>query len=295
MAKRILGEPLLHFLLAGALLYFWSASSEPDTDVNTIDISAESLVPYIAAGGPALSVDDVPQYLDDLDEQERTALIQGFVREEVLVREAKALGLDQEDTYQRRRMISRLLYINEAFAANGTAVSEADISAWYAQHRNDYREPARVTFAHAYVAADPTGQDSSERAANILSTLNRDRIAGHRGPSYGERFLYHSNYVDSDRQEIAAHFGKAFADAVFAARPQPETWQGPWQSRYGWHAVLLTARQEAYVPPLEKLKRQIRADILAERVFRANEAFYEAALGKYRVVIDIDADHLDAG
>ena len=73
---------------------------------------------------------------------------------------------------------------------------------------------------------------------------------------YGERFLYNRNYVNRDDDEIGSHFGDEFKQQVFAFETG-EQWQGPVQSTYGWHLVLLVKNTPAYIPPLEEIAANV--------------------------------------
>ena len=83
--------------------------------------------------------------------------------------------------------------------------------------------------------------------------------------AHGERFLYHRNYVNKDEETIASHFGEGLKEAVFTAKISDTQWQGPIQSNYGFHLVLLTQRSEAFYPELSEVKSRVAQDLHQER------------------------------
>lgn len=295
MTRAFFKDPLWHFLLAGAALYliFGRGGTDPNTD--TIQVNATSLFPSIVAINPAITVSEAPEYLLHMDAGQREELIEEYVREEVLVREAKALGLNQEDFYQRRRMVSQLQYINEAFIADTGRITDAELSEWYEKHKDEYQIPAQASFTQVFVSIDPNIPDSAKaRALSLLGSLNDNKIPAFRGPALGDHFLYRRNYVESEQQEIESHFGADFAGHLFAAEADSSLWQGPWQSDHGWHLVILSKQTPASTPPLADVTRRAQEDIMAERKHQASQSFYQIARNKYRILVQIEKETIDA-
>ncbi|HEV8199314.1 MAG TPA: hypothetical protein VGS03_04775 [Candidatus Polarisedimenticolia bacterium] len=102
---RFLREPLVHFLLLGALLFGVHAlisGEAPRRDVVVVTRGRiDGLVAQFAAthGRPP-------------DTAERSGLIQDWVREEILCREAVALGLDREDAVIRDRLRQKMEFVS---------------------------------------------------------------------------------------------------------------------------------------------------------------------------------------
>ena len=156
---RWLREPLLQFLLTGLLLfvgYHWvnQRSGQPDP-VGRIELTADDLrqirIAWLAQGRPALSREQMQSLVDDR------------VREEILYREALALGLDQDDTIVRRRLAQKMEFLFEDVAALREPTSD-EIRAWFADNSERFRLPARVTFRHLYFSPDRRGARAREDA-----------------------------------------------------------------------------------------------------------------------------------
>src|SRR5688572_139179 len=103
-----LREPLLHFLLLGAVLFFVYAAlnrHRADADPQTIVVNREKLLTFIQYRSRAFDATRFNNLLESLPEEELRKLIQSYVREEALYREAKALQLDKNDYVARLRLI----------------------------------------------------------------------------------------------------------------------------------------------------------------------------------------------
>ena len=96
--RRLIREPLLHFLLLGAAIFIvhrlvsGGADEEPERIVVTRG-DIQSMVTGLSRTWQR------PPTREELD-----GLIQDRVREEVYYREALAMGLDRDDTIIRRRL-----------------------------------------------------------------------------------------------------------------------------------------------------------------------------------------------
>ena len=111
MIKRLLREPLLHFLVLGAVLFAAhgmlsrGGASEPGRIVVT-QSQIESMARLFARARQRAPSDA------ELEE-----LVRGHVREEVLYREGLALGLDRDDPIIRRRVAQKLEFVTEGAEA----------------------------------------------------------------------------------------------------------------------------------------------------------------------------------
>src|SRR5688572_26412834 len=102
---KLLREPLLHFALVGALIfgsYAWLNRGEsPASDADrTIRITERELT--WLADTSARTWQRAP------NESEFEGLIADYLREELLAREARELGLDRDDTVVRRRLAQKM-------------------------------------------------------------------------------------------------------------------------------------------------------------------------------------------
>src|SRR4029450_12462709 len=166
VAGRLLREPLLHFLLAGAGLcagYAWLHPGSLGRDTShRIELTQDDLrqiaVGWLAQGRPAPTPDEM------------RSLVESKVREELLYREALALGLDQGDTIVKRRLAQKMEFLFEDLAALREPAN-AELAAWFAERAARFALPARATFRQLYFSPDRRGARAREDATLALEQL----------------------------------------------------------------------------------------------------------------------------
>ena len=139
--KRWLHEPLLQFLVIGVLLFvaysFVSSRSVKSQNPSRIELTEDDLHQLDAAF--------TAQWLRHPTDQEMGHLIDERIREEVLYREALALGLDKDDTIVKRRLAQKM----EFLAEDVSALREPNINElrnWIAKHSERFALPSRICF-----------------------------------------------------------------------------------------------------------------------------------------------------
>ena len=113
LLRRWLREPLLHVLLIGAALFAVYYALNPGAgqrqDSNRIVITADDLAQIRIAW--------MAQWQRPPTPDEMRNLLDGKIREEVLSREATALGLDKDDTIIKRRLAQKMEFVMDDVAA----------------------------------------------------------------------------------------------------------------------------------------------------------------------------------
>jgi hypothetical protein len=276
MIRRLVGEPLAHFVLAGALLftaYGFAGSDRPANDrivVGSADI--ESL-----AGEWRRQWGRAPTR-DELDK-----LVQSYVREQVLYREALELGLDRNDTIVRRRMLQKMEFLGEAAAADDEPAA-AELERFFLAGAERYRIPAQASFTHVYFSRDRRGERATEDARAALSALRSPANGNDSASHLGDPFLLGAEHGAETRQSLEAAFGVSFARTVFEG--ELGAWQGPVESAYGFHLVRVVERTEARLPALDEVRAQVLADWRQARRRDARGDLYSRLRGRYEVEVD---------
>ena len=125
--KRFIREPLLHFLLLGALIFAAFKIISGD------DASRPSKIVVTQGRIESLAVAFARTWRRPPTTAELEGLVRDYVREELYAREAMALGLDKDDTIIRRRLRQKLEFISED-VANQVDPSEEQLRAHLTQH-----------------------------------------------------------------------------------------------------------------------------------------------------------------
>jgi hypothetical protein len=270
MLRRVVRDPLLHFLAAGAVLFaVWHALQRPapaGSDDHTIVVNHKSLLRYMQYEETAFQPDYFEAKLASLTAQERRKLVDDYVREEALVREASATGLADGDNVIRRRMAQKMLYLMDDVATQSFTPSEAALRKYFLDHQERYRIAPELTFTHVFVDKEIRRNESPKQAAERLLRELESRKAGFNdAPRYGDRFPYLQNCVQRSPDFIESQFGEQFTSAVNMLQPSPH-WQGPVESSYGYHLVLLTKREPPVLPKLADIESQVREDLLRDTI-----------------------------
>jgi hypothetical protein len=272
--RRVLREPLLHFLILGVLLFAIYGALHGDA----LRSSHEIIVDQARVATLATQFQRVWQRSPTPPELQ--SLIDNWAREEILYREGLAAGMDRDDEVVRRRVVQKMLFEADAMAAD--VPSEADLEDWLRKHPDEYRIAPYYTLHQVYF--DPhRHSDELERVTGLaLAALERDQQA-----QVGDASMLPASLVDADTVDIARVFGESFA----AALPQLPTgrWTGPVVSGFGVHLVLIDSRTPARAPALAEVRKAVERDLLNARTQDAKDEFYRAMSKRYTVKIELDA------
>jgi parvulin-like peptidyl-prolyl isomerase len=202
------------------------------------------------------------------------------VREEVLYREAVAMGLDRDDTIVRRRMRQKLEFLSEDLTPIEDP-DEATLARWLAAHEERYRLEPRVALRQVFVSRDRRGDAAPAHARELLARLAADP----RAEAAGDASLLPNALPLAPLGEVARVFGDAFAEQV--AKLATGRWAGPVESGFGLHLVFVEERAEARAPALDEVREAVRNDWLSAQRAEANEAFYARLRERYAVTVDL--------
>jgi hypothetical protein len=282
--KKLYKEPLVHFLvLALGLFVLHSAVSHEDAnaDAKRIVVDQNSLLKFIQFRTKSFEVSTAKRQLESFSEVELKRLIDDYVREEALYREAQALGLARDDYVIKRRLIQKVDYIARGFAESFDKVTEDDIRDYFEKNQDDYYINPRITFTHVFYSNQSHGAAQAEKlAGRKLAELNGSGVSFYDAGKHGERFLYNLNYVERSKLFVGGQFGEAFASNVFALKPDEQTWRGPILSDHGAHLVLVKAKQAGYMPTLNEVYLRVAQEaqraIVADRAKQATQQIVDS-------------------
>lgn len=290
--KRLFREPLVQFLLAGAVVFgaytALRGSQEGVTDEQTIVVDRRALLGFLQFRANAFEEQVFAGALDAMSERELEALIDAYIDEEVLYREAKSLGLDQSDYVMRQRMVQKMSFLLGDMAEVGAATDEASLERYFRDNIKSYAIAPSVSFTHVFFDGDRHGSEGARVAAEAsLRVLNEERAGFSDAPGRGDKFPFLRNYVERTLDYVAGHFGTDFAESLAALPPSEERWQGPLRSVYGEHVVLLTRRAESSYPKFSDVRDDVQRDYLRERARAALAEITVSLRERYRVELEV--------
>ena len=178
--RRALGEPLLQFIVMGALLFAGYRLVHPERPAKVEDNRIE----LTAADVRQLEIVWTAQWHRAPTQDELQGLVESRVREEILYREALALGLERGDTIIKRRLAQKMEFLADDVSAVRTPSVE-ELRAWYSRNPARFADPGRRSFRHLYFSADRRGDRAQQDATRALVKLGRtpvrcNRALGHR-------------------------------------------------------------------------------------------------------------------
>lgn len=290
--KRLLKEPLVHFLAAGLGLFVVFGlvnRTEPNMDRNVVVVDRDALLTFVQYRIKAFNPTLAEKKLSALSDEELQLLIDDYVREEVLYREAILLGLDEDDYVIRRRLVQKLEFITEGFAESSANVDDAALRRYFDANKADYYVEPYVTFTHVFFETEDRPREQARALAEAkLVELNRNGVVFSDAPKHGDRFLYHVNYVERTADYVASHFGPDMTAALFELEPNDLLWRGPFHSAYGVHLVMLTSNEPGREPELAELEGRVREDARRAAIQEETEVAIREIVATYDVRLEYE-------
>jgi len=263
-------EPLVHFAVLGVgvlLLHRWVAPP----DARRIELTA----PMVRA----LRQEYLRRNGSPPNAAEEAEMIDRFVDDEVLYREALTLGLDRGDIIVRRRLVQKMEFLTEGLDPVPEP-SDAELQAYLDAHAARWAEPERVTMTHVFVATDRHPDDAPAVAAALRARL----AAGEDPARLGDPFLRGREFSDRSRPELAAVFGPELATAVMAL--PPGEWSAPLRSSYGLHLVRVEGHTLGRAARLADVRAQVAHEWMVERRAAINAAALADIRRRYTIRVD---------
>lgn len=258
----LMRDRLIWFIAFGLVLFAldWAAARR---DARTIQIDLPLVEKLVAQWEGQTKRQPNAQELD--------SLIEGYIREEILVREAEAMGLDDNDVIIRRRLAQKV----EFFLAENDPPElpdEATLRAWFEDNRVVYDAPQKLSWQHIFAS------DEAEAKA-LLAKVRADEGAWR---NMGQPFMLSRAYARQAAPQMSQIMGARFAEAMFAQDKQTG-WFGPVRSAYGWHVVKITQNHSPQAAQFELLADKVASDWQNEQARLARQEAWVNLRGNYKI------------
>lgn len=270
-----LKDPLLHFLLIGAGLFLLyglqadDAAEEPNQIVFS-ETDIDRIINLWQRKWQRLPT-----------QQELQGLIASQIREEVLYREALAMGLDKDDSVVRRRMAQKMEFISNDLASLAEP-SDAQLKAYLDSHADKFAIPGRISFTQIYLNADQRGDRVRDDARTLLEKLSQSP-ADVDISMVGDAFMGGYSYDKLAEYGVARLFGSLFSQQLF--KLPVGRWTGPVESGYGLHLIRIDSRTDSLAPSLDQVRDKVHGEWLAEQRRKANDSLYDELRKRYEIII----------
>ncbi|MEM9460275.1 MAG: peptidylprolyl isomerase [Myxococcota bacterium] len=238
--------PWVSLVLVGAVLWGLYRLARPPSP-HEVEVRAATVA--------ALEDDFVRQHGESPTPAQVQGLVDDWVERELLVREARARGLDRADPIVRRRLAQKMRFVLEQAEPVDDPGDEI-LQQWLDEHPRSYRRPSRRGFVHVFVA----GHDASSQAQARRWVARLE--AGEDPTGQGDAFAHGPVQGPADRAALGQRYGESFAQVVQAAPV------GRWvaiESSFGWHAVHVDVEQPGVALPLAQVRDRVLADWQRQR------------------------------
>ncbi|MCC6763120.1 MAG: peptidyl-prolyl cis-trans isomerase [Deltaproteobacteria bacterium] len=271
MVRRLLREPLVHFVVLGAALFALHRAVAPP--------GATSAIVVTTALQRGFQQEHLRRHGRLPTPEEQRALVDRYVDTEVMLREALALGLDRGDIIVRRRLVQKMEFLNQDREPLPPP-TDADLAAFLARHAERYQLAARMTVAHVFVSTRLHPEDTEAVADELRARL----AAGDDAAGLGDPFLRGREFRAATEGELAGVFGPDLARRLQSA-PVGE-WVGPYRSSFGVHLVRIATREGGRPATVDEVRRELVRDWEEERRSEAARAALGALRARYDVRIE---------
>jgi len=275
--RRILKEPLFHFLLLGGLIFFMASFvyNKDRKAEHTIVISNEKIGNIIRLYTVTAGAPPTKKQLD--------AMIDDYIKEEIFYRESLKMKLDKDDEIIRRRLSQKMEFLQSDLSIVGTP-SQKQLEDFYLSHPGNFRDSAIVSFTHIYFSSDKNGSEEAQRRALMLKAklINSSKT---RAPELGDPFSLQFDYTGQNKLDIVQLFGqKPIEDSLFES--PLKQWIGPVESGYGWHLIRIYERKPASIPDFENVMDKVRDEYIATMKDSLNKVAFEKLKRRYTIQRD---------
>ena len=291
----MLRSPLLHFLAIGALLFgaqrLWLGPSPPPAE-RVIIVSATHVERLARAFREETGRAPTPSELEGsiaawVDEELlfREALALGWNRSDPVVQRrlirnldfaegpgsgdateqlerAFALGMDRSDVVVRRRLVERLK-LAVAASAREREPEDAELEALRQAEPERFRREPAIRLTQVYLSRDRRGDALENDAHELLAELESRSVPPQDAARFGDPLLVPARLPLQTQSALARQLGAEFAQS--AAQAELSRWSGPLPSSYGLHLVWVHEHTASVLPPLAEIRRELRAAWLAEQ------------------------------
>jgi len=264
LVDKLINEPTVHFFVIAVVVFIvYAISNLNGDDVIELDqreIDARILMQEMVSGQPLTS-------------EQQEFITASYVEEQILVKEAVELGLDND------ARIHDMLAQKMRHVLSGDIIqpTPAELESFYSSNSELYRAPATVSVDELIL--DTRNEIPIEIQTLISEGVNSDEILEMASGSSAP--LPNANHLD-----LSNIFAPEFADAVFQS--QGNEWIGPFSSNRGQHFLKIIERSEERIPPMAEIADRVRLDWITQEEEIRLQQEVNKLWDRYEIIINDD-------
>lgn len=264
LVDQLINEPTVHFFVIAVVVFIvYAISNLSGDDVIELDqreIDARILMQEMVSGQPLTS-------------EQQEFITASYVEEQILVKEAVELGLDND------ARIHDMLAQKMRHVLSGDIIqpTPAELESFYSSNSELYRAPATVSVDELIL--DTRNEIPIEIQTLMSEGVNSDEILEMASGSSAP--LPNANHLD-----LSNIFAPEFADAVFQS--QGNEWIGPFSSNRGQHFLKIIERSEERIPPMAEIADRVRLDWITQEEEIRLQQEVNKLWDRYEIIINDD-------
>ena len=306
----------MHFAALGLVLFVgarWLFPSEnteraPDTRIVISEAQVAALLSQYEATSGMVATDDV-----------RAELIQRFAEEEMLCREARrwgltsnnqaidlrlrqkmafvsdeghsdeelerqarALGLEVDDTVIRNMLVHNMRLLLSRKGEEEPA--DEEVAAYYEREHLRFARPVRISGWHVFFSEDLRHSSARAAASAAKAELDAEALRPEQAVELGDVSPSGAQFKGQLARQLASRFGEEFAKAAVSL-PEGQ-WSDPVETPFGAHLLLVQERTLPQTPPLSEIRARVAAAYKSSQRQERLRTAIEELRARYLVVVE---------
>ena len=275
---RLFKEPLFQFLIIGGVIYgayALFAAPEEDYRENVILVDSNRINGMISEWEARWNRPPTRQEID--------GLIQAYIKEDVLYRQAVAMGLNEDDPITRRRMAQKLEFLTSDLARLQEP-TEGELEQFFEENKDAYRDPDRISFTQLYFDPDARGDATLVDAERVLKQVREAGEPSEDMAKLSDRFMLQNYFGEASELDVRRQMGSGFAEAVMQL--EPGQWHGPVLSGFGVHLVYVYSLEKAPPAEFETVQARVLEDWQFKKREEFNAEFLQSLKERYEIIVE---------
>jgi hypothetical protein len=264
---KIIKEPLLQFILIGAVLFIVYNL------LNMKQVKDKIVIDSFLIN--ELSAKYKMQWKHEPGLKELTGLIDTYVEQEVLYREALSMNLDRNDEVIKRTLAKKMEFLSDDLSES-LEPTESMLRTYYETHKDNYVKPPFYSLKQVYFSTDKRSEAWKD-AEKALSEKQPENS--------GDLLPIPMQYSNTNATKLALDFGQGFA-AALDSLPIGK-WTGPVKSGLGVHLVFILDKYPSGFFSFEEVANKVKVDYSFETSTAFRKELIATMLKKYTINIDV--------
>jgi hypothetical protein len=273
---KIMKEPYMYFFILGFIVFglhsFLGGTASASEDPFTVEVTSAD-IEWIRSSWET-------RMMRQPTGEELESLIDSYIRDEILYREALAMNLDEGDSTIKRRLVQRLTYVFEDIAENVDPTDD-QLKEYIEKNKEEYILPETVSFTQVYFSSEKRDNALGD-AENVLVKIKAEGISPEDAVSLGDPIMIDSSFHKKSPEGVAVTLGIQFSETLFST--EGEGWQGPISSTYGTHLVYISGRTESEMPKFEDIQEDVKIDFMYDLKKEIIDNTYIAMESRYTIL-----------